>query len=214
MPLLAGTSGWQYRDWRDAFYPPGLPLSHWLDHYAETFPTVENNGTFYRLAKPETFAGWRARTPDGFLMAVKASRYLTHIRRLRDPAEPVGRLLAACAGLGDRLGPVLLQLPPTMQADPGALDQCLREFAAQAAATPGLRERALRVCVEFRHESWLPRRTSGNCSRGTTRRCAGRIAAGARSARSGRPPTGVTCGCTRAPPARGRGTVARRSRPG
>jgi uncharacterized protein YecE (DUF72 family) len=154
MPLLVGTSGWQYRDWRDAFYPPGLPLSRWLDHYAETFPTVENNGTFYRLAKPETFAGWRARTPDGFLMAVKASRYLTHIRRLRDPAEPVGRLLAASAGLGDRLGPVLLQLPPTMQADPGALDLCLREFAAQAAATPGLRGRALRVCVEFRHESW------------------------------------------------------------
>ena len=87
-------------------------------------------------------------------MAVKASRYLTHIRRLRDPAEPVARLLAACAGLGDRLGPVLLQLPPTMQADPGALDQCLREFAARAAATPGLRGRALRVCVEFRHESW------------------------------------------------------------
>ena len=119
MPLLVGTSGWQYRDWRGAFYPPGVPLSRWLDHYAAAFPTVENNGTFYRL-----------------------------------PAEPVGRLLASCAGLGDRLGPVLLQLPPTMQADPGALDLCLREFTAQAATTAGLRGRALRVCVEFRHESW------------------------------------------------------------
>jgi uncharacterized protein YecE (DUF72 family) len=154
MPLLVGTSGWQYRDWRDAFYPREVPLARWLNHYAATFPTVENNGTFYRLAKPETFAGWRSRTPEGFLMAVKASRYLTHIRRLRDPAEPVGRLLTACAGLGDRLGPVLLQLPPTMQADPGTLDQCLEAFRTQAAATADLRERALRVCVEFRHESW------------------------------------------------------------
>jgi len=153
MPLLVGTSGWQYRDWRGAFYPPGVPLARWLDHYAATFPTVENNGTFYRLARPETFADWRARTPDGFLMAVKASRYLTHIRRLRDPAEPVGRLLAACAGLGDRLGPVLLQLPPTMPADASALEACLAEFATQA-ATAGLRGRAPRVCVEFRHESW------------------------------------------------------------
>jgi uncharacterized protein YecE (DUF72 family) len=154
LPLLVGTSGWQYRDWREAFYPPDVPLSRWLDYYAATFPTVENNGTFYRLAKPETFAAWRSRTPEGFLMAVKASRYLTHIRRLRDPGEPVGRLLTSCAGLGDRLGPVLLQLPPTMQADPGTLDQCLEEFATRAAATAGLRERALRVCVEFRHESW------------------------------------------------------------
>jgi uncharacterized protein YecE (DUF72 family) len=154
MPLLAGTSGWQYRDWRDAFYPRDVPLSRWLDYYATAFPTVENNGTFYRLAKPETFAGWRARTPDGFLMAVKASRYLTHIRRLRDPGEPVGRLLTAAAGLGDRLGPVLLQLPPTMRADPGALDKCLDEFRERAAATAGLPDRPLQVCVEFRHESW------------------------------------------------------------
>jgi len=154
MPLLAGTSGWQYRDWREAFYPRGVPLSRWLDHYATIFPTVENNGTFYRLAKPETFADWRARTPEGFLMAVKASRYLTHIRRLRDSAEPVGRLLAACAGLRDRLGPVLLQLPPTMHADPGLLDDCLAEFQSRANTTDGLSGRALRVCVEFRHESW------------------------------------------------------------
>jgi uncharacterized protein YecE (DUF72 family) len=154
VPLLVGTSGWQYRDWRDALYPRDTPLSRWLDYYAGVFPTVENNGTFYRLAKPETFAGWRARTPDGFLMAVKASRYLTHIRRLRDPAEPAGRLLTAAAGLGDRLGPVLLQLPPTMQADPALLDQCLAAFQQRAAAADGLPGRALRVCVEFRHESW------------------------------------------------------------
>jgi uncharacterized protein YecE (DUF72 family) len=154
MPLLVGTSGWQYRDWKDAFYPHEIPQSHWLDYYAAVFPTVENNGTFYRLAKPETFADWGSRTADGFLMAVKASRYLTHIRRLRDPAEPVGRLLAAAAGLGDRLGPVLLQLPPTMQADAEALDQCLGQFAVQAEGVPGLRGRTPRICVEFRHDSW------------------------------------------------------------
>jgi uncharacterized protein YecE (DUF72 family) len=128
-----------------------VPVARWLENYAETFPTVENNGTFYRLARPQTFAQWRERTPPGFLMAIKASRYLTHIRRLRDPAEPVGRLLTAAAGLGDRLGPVLLQLPPTMQADPPALDECLAQFAAQYKDGAG----ALRVCVEFRHESWL-----------------------------------------------------------
>ena len=155
MPLLTGTSGWQYRDWRGVFYPPELPLARWLDYYAAAFPTVENNGTFYRLAKPETFANWRTRTPEGFQMAVKASRYLTHIRRLRDPGQPVARLLAAAARLRDRLGPVLLQLPPTMQADLDALDQCLGQFGTQAAADPRLRERgSLRVCVEFRHESW------------------------------------------------------------
>jgi uncharacterized protein YecE (DUF72 family) len=155
MPLLAGTSGWQYRDWRGPFYPRQIPLARWLDYYAATFPTVENNGTFYRLAKPETFSNWRARTPDGFQMAVKASRYLTHIRRLRDPAQPVARLLAAAAELGDRLGPVLLQLPPTMQADPDALEECLSQFGTQAAADPRLDQIGpLRVSVEFRHESW------------------------------------------------------------
>lgn len=155
MPLLVGTSGWQYHDWRGSFYPADVPVSRWLEHYAGTFRTVENNGTFYRLARPQTFAAWRERTPPGFVMAVKASRYLTHIRRLRDPAEPVGRLLTAAAGLGDRFGPVLLQLPPTMQADPAALDECLVQFAAQFGVAAGQRAPGLRVCVEFRHESWL-----------------------------------------------------------
>jgi uncharacterized protein YecE (DUF72 family) len=154
MPLIAGTCGWQYRDWRDAFYPAGVPQSRWLEHYATAFPAVENDGTFYRLAQPQTFAAWREQTRAGFVMAVKASRYLTHIRRLRDPAEPVGRLLTAAAGLGDRLGPVLLQLPPTLQSDPGALGECLREFRVQAAQISGLSSRAVRVCVEFRHDSW------------------------------------------------------------
>jgi uncharacterized protein YecE (DUF72 family) len=143
--IRVGTSGWQYRDWRGPFYPPGVAQRRWLEHYAERFGTVENNGAFYRLPDRDAFAAWRARTPDGFLMAVKASRYLTHVRRLRDPAEPVQRLVDAAAGLGDRLGPVLLQLPPTLRADPAALDECLRAFTRY----PGTK-----VAVEFRHESW------------------------------------------------------------
>jgi uncharacterized protein YecE (DUF72 family) len=154
MPLLVGTSGWQYRDWRKAFYPDGVPTAQWLEHYASRFPTVENNGTFYRLAAPDTFSRWQARTPPGFLMAVKASRYLTHIRRLRDPAEPIGRLLRAALPLGDRLGPVLLQLPPTMRIDASALDECLTQFSSQFAGLAPNQAR-LRVCVEFRHDSWL-----------------------------------------------------------
>ena len=145
MPVIVGTSGWQYRDWRGGLYPAGVPQRSWLECYARQFPAVENNGAFYRLPGPDTFAGWRARTPAGFVMAVKASRYLTHIKRLRDPAEPVQRLMHAATRLGDRLGPVLLQRPRNLRADAGALDECLREFAR----FPGVR-----VAVEFRHESW------------------------------------------------------------
>ncbi len=106
--------------------------------------TVENNSAFYRLPPTETFAAWRERTPEGFVMAVKASRYLTHMKRLRDPDEPVRRLLGrAEEGLGDRLGPVLLQLPARFTADVGLLDDCLRCFPDR-----------VRVAVELRHPSW------------------------------------------------------------
>jgi uncharacterized protein YecE (DUF72 family) len=155
MPVLVGTSGWQYRDWRGVLYPSGLAQRRWLEYYASQYLTVENNGSFYRLPSQETFAGWRAQVPGDFVMAVKASRYLTHVRRLRDPAEPVGRMLSAAAGLGNRLGPVLLQLPPNFPADPGALDACLREIAQfpmpSAAGGAGSK---VRVAVEFRHDSW------------------------------------------------------------
>ena len=151
MAVMVGTSGWQYRDWRGVLYPQGVPQRRWLEQYAGQFPTVENNGAFYRLPSPETFADWRRRTPAGFVMAVKASRYLTHVQRLREPAEPVGRLLAGLAGLGDRLGPVLLQLPPNLRADPAALDDCLAEFARQA---PQAGLGPVRVAVEPRHDSW------------------------------------------------------------
>ncbi|UQX04207.1 DUF72 domain-containing protein [Streptomyces sp. RerS4] len=143
MAVCVGTSGWQYRDWSGVLYPPGVPQRLWLEEYARHFPTVESNNAFYRLPSPETFERWRDRTPSGFVMAVKASRYLTHIKRLREPAEPVGRLMTHAASLGDRLGPVLLQLPPTLQVDPAALDACLACFPA-----------GTRVAVEPRHASW------------------------------------------------------------
>lgn len=143
MPLHVGTSGWQYRDWRGVLYPEGCPQRLWLEHYAAAFATVENNNAFYRLPSRETFAAWRDRTPGDFVCAVKASRYLTHMKRLRDPEEPVARLMRHAAGLGDRLGPILVQLPGTLRADPDLLDSCLRCFP------PGTR-----VAVEPRHESW------------------------------------------------------------
>lgn len=141
--IWIGTSGWQYRDWRGVLYPAGVPQRRWLEHYAQRFDTVELNNAFYRLPTRDMFAGWRERTRDGFVVAVKASRYLTHVRRLREPADPVATLLARAAGLGDRLGPVLLQLPPTLPADAGLLAAALDAFPA-----------GQRVAVEPRHESW------------------------------------------------------------
>jgi uncharacterized protein YecE (DUF72 family) len=144
VPVLVGTSGWQYRHWRGRFYPEGLGQARWLEHYAGRFATVESNNAFYRLPEASTFEAWAARTPADFVMAVKASRYLTHIRRLREPEEPVDRLLDRARHLGGKLGPVLLQLPPNLQADPEALDRTLRAFPA-----------GVRVAVEPRHGSWF-----------------------------------------------------------
>ncbi|MEW2294134.1 DUF72 domain-containing protein [Streptomyces sp. NPDC006743] len=143
MTLFVGTSGWQYKDWRGVLYPQGCPVRRWLEEYAAAFATVEVNNAFYRLPSRETFEAWRERLPPGFVVTVKASRFLTHVKRLKDPEEPVHRLMAHASGLGDRLGPVLLQLPPTLRADPGLLDACLACFP------PGTR-----VAVEPRHESW------------------------------------------------------------
>jgi uncharacterized protein YecE (DUF72 family) len=123
-----GTSGWQYRDWRPAFYPKGLAQRLWLEFYAEGFSTVESNNAFYRLPEPSVFRAWADRTPDDFVMAVKVSRYLTHLKRLLDPAEPVDRFLKHARHLGSKLGPVLLQLPPQLHADLGRLEEALEQF--------------------------------------------------------------------------------------
>ncbi|UXY26646.1 DUF72 domain-containing protein [Streptomyces sp. HUAS TT20] len=143
MTLYVGTSGWQYKDWRGVLYPADVPVRLWLEEYARRFATVEINNAFYRLPTRENFEVWRDRLPDDFVVAVKASRYLTHIKRLKDPAEPVDRLMSHAAGLGARLGPVLLQLPPTLRVDPGLLDACLACFPS-----------GTRVAVEPRHDSW------------------------------------------------------------
>jgi uncharacterized protein YecE (DUF72 family) len=138
-----GTSGWQYRDWRGAFYPQRLPQARWLEHFARGFATVESNAAFYRLPEASVFEAWRERTPHDFVMAVKVSRFLTHIRRLRDPEEPVQRFLDRATSLGDKLGPALLQLPPQLRADVGRLREALAAFPS-----------SVRVAVEFRHDSW------------------------------------------------------------
>jgi uncharacterized protein YecE (DUF72 family) len=140
-----GCSGWQYRSWKSRFYPTELRQSDWLSHYVTRFDTVEVNRTFYRLPESATFAAWRRATPAGFVMAVKASRYLTHLKRLKDPADPVARLFDRAVALGAKLGPVLYQLPAALAFDEGRL----REFLD---ALP--RRRTLRHVVEFRHPSW------------------------------------------------------------
>ena len=111
-PVRIGTSGWEYRHWVGDFYPRPLPGDRRLEFYAERFDTVELNTTFYRLPEADAFAAWARRVPDRFAFAVKASRYLTHVRRLREPAEPLARLWSHAERLGRHLGPMLYQLPP------------------------------------------------------------------------------------------------------
>jgi uncharacterized protein YecE (DUF72 family) len=144
MALWIGTSGWQYRHWRGRFYPHGLPTDRWFDRFAEAFRTVELNVTFYRQPRPEVFEGWARRAPEGFLFAVKASRFLTHIKRLRDPRDSVDILMEGAARLGPHLGPILLQLPPDMEAEPDRLAETLAAFP-----------KGIRLTVEPRHRSWF-----------------------------------------------------------
>jgi len=139
-----GTSGWQYDDWRGPVYPREIPQRAWLESYAERFATVESNNAFYRLPERRVFEAWAERSPDDFVMAVKVSRYLTHIKRLRDPEEPVERFVGRVRGLGRKLGPVLLQLPPQLRCDRDLLARTLDQFPEE-----------FRVAVEFRHETWF-----------------------------------------------------------
>jgi len=144
MTLWIGTSGWQYRHWRGKLYQSGLPIDRWFDRYAEAFDTVELNVTFYRQPRPAVFEGWARRAPEGFLFAVKASRFLTHIKRLRAPKDSVDFLLEGAIRLGPHLGPVLLQLPPDMEAAPELLEETLAAFPD-----------GVRVAFEPRNRSWF-----------------------------------------------------------
>jgi len=138
-----GCSGWQYKHWRGNFYPTELPLKRWFEHYASVFDTVEINNSFYRLPEAATFAGWADRAPRGFLFAVKASRFLTHMKKLKDPEEPLERFFSRARALGRHLGPVLYQLPPGWKLDWERLEHFLH-----------LLPRGVRHVIEFREPSW------------------------------------------------------------
>jgi uncharacterized protein YecE (DUF72 family) len=152
-----GCSGWNYKAWRGHFYPQDLPASAWLARYASVFDTVELNNTFYRLPAASTFTGWREQTRPEFLMAVKASRYLTHLKRLREPVEPIARLFERAAELRDKLGPVLYQLPGNFPRDLARLETFLEALPRRVEAEPppaGERRRLVQHVMEFRHPSW------------------------------------------------------------
>jgi uncharacterized protein YecE (DUF72 family) len=143
--LAIGCSGFNYPHWRGTFYPGGMPQRLWLDHYASVFASLELNVTFYRLPRPSTFEKWKLGTPPGFLFALKGSRFITHIKRLRDPWEPLERFFAAALELKEKIGAVLWQLPPGFRAD----TQRLRLFLELLEKYP------VKNTLEFREESWL-----------------------------------------------------------
>jgi uncharacterized protein YecE (DUF72 family) len=142
--LWIGTSGWVYAHWRGVFYPQEMPTSKWLPYYADQFSTVELNNSFYRLPSEAAFRGWTAGTRPGFRFSVKASRYLTHMKKLRDPQEPLERFLGRARLLGEKLGPVLYQLPPRWRCNLSRL----RGFLACLPAD-------LDHVLEFRDPSWI-----------------------------------------------------------
>ncbi len=146
--VRVGCSGWNYKSWRGRFYPAEVPASCWLEYYAARFDTVEINNTFYRLPERDTFEAWRRRVPPSFLAAIKASRFLTHMRRLRDPDEPLARMFSRASALGPVLGPVLYQLPASLTVDRERLGAFL------AALPPACDGRPLRHVLEFRDPSW------------------------------------------------------------
>jgi uncharacterized protein YecE (DUF72 family) len=138
-----GCSGWVYKHWRGTFYPEGLPQKRWFECYSEEFDTVEINASFYRLPLASTFEGWRDKAPPGFRYAVKVNRFITHMKKLRDCEEPLDRFIALARPLGDKLGPLLYQLPPSLHKDVDRLEAFLKHLPAD-----------LEHVVEFRHKNW------------------------------------------------------------
>jgi len=147
--LFIGTSGYVYPHWRGRFYPSDLARDAWLGFYAERFSTVELNNPFYRLPEAETFRRWRKAVPRGFVFSVKASRFITHVKRLRDPAGPVDLLFSRAKALGPTLGPILFQLPPRWRAVPERLDDLIGAIRRQRQV------RRPRIVLEVRDQSWL-----------------------------------------------------------
>ncbi|MBW3622577.1 MAG: DUF72 domain-containing protein [Armatimonadetes bacterium] len=146
-PLLeVGTSGWVYKHWMGLFYPQKMKGEQQLSFYTQHFDTVEVNYSFYHLPERSVFENWRRQTPKGFLFAVKGSRFLTHMKKLKDPEEPLERLMERAAGLGEKLGPILFQFPHFW---PLHLER-LVPFLELLKAWPDQR-----FTFEFRHQSWL-----------------------------------------------------------
>jgi uncharacterized protein YecE (DUF72 family) len=143
--IRIGCSGWQYRHWRGDFYPSDLPANRWLEYYASHFHTVEVNNSFYKLPNEGLLASWRSRVPPRFVFALKASRYLTHMKRLKDPADPLDRLFNRAAELRSKLGAVLYQLPPQLPKHVERLEHFLATLPDR---------RAVKHAMEFRHASW------------------------------------------------------------
>jgi len=143
-PIRVGTSGWAYAHWKGAFYPARIGSDAMLAAYAERFDCVEINSTFHRLPAPETLERWAATVPPHFRFAVKASRYITHIKKLKDPAQTLPPFLDRVRRLGDRLGPILLQLPPRFHYKGERLRATLETLPAD-----------LDCAFEFRDESWF-----------------------------------------------------------
>jgi len=142
--LRVGTSGYQYNHWRGVFYPEKLAKKHWFEHYARHFDTVEINNTFYNLPETGTFERWREQTPEGFVYALKYSRFGTHIKRLKDPEQHVGLFVERARHLGSHLGPILVQLPPNWHLS-------LERLEGFLAALP----REHRWALELRDPSWF-----------------------------------------------------------
>lgn len=157
-----GTSGWVYPHWRGVFYPPDLPQSCWYNHYAKEFDTVEINYSFYRLPSEQAFDHWREQAPEGFVYAVKANRYITHVKRLKDAADPLERFLSRARQLGEKLGPILWQLPPRWRANTERLETFAALLtpnrSAEASAlslTEARSRRSLTHAFEFRDPRWF-----------------------------------------------------------
>jgi uncharacterized protein YecE (DUF72 family) len=142
--ISAGTSGFSYPEWKGSFYPDKLPQSKFLEYYAENFATVEINNTFYRFPRADLLEGWRDRTPDGFTFAVKANQGITHKGRLQDVEDLTRDFVERCKLLGDKLGPILFQLPPYFKRDDERLANFLHSLDPR-----------LRYAFEFRHASWF-----------------------------------------------------------
>ena len=142
--IHVGTSGWSYPHWHGPFYPADLPAGQELEYYAQTFSSVEINSSFYRLPERSTVQHWSASTPGDFVFTVKASRYITHMKKLKDPEQGVPLLLERISVLGDKLGPVLFQLPPHWKCNHARLQSFLESL-----------DRDYRYTVEFRDASWL-----------------------------------------------------------